>query len=131
MILRAARIGLAIGVAGLIPVAVAQRGGAGAPPSTGTTNPGGGNTTPNPGIPSNIPGNNNPNQNPNNNPNINRFPDQTRPIFLSGKVMLDDGTPPPEQVTIEKICNGSARAQGYTDSKGRFQFQLGQTQGVM
>ncbi|MCX6597195.1 MAG: tetratricopeptide repeat protein [Acidobacteria bacterium] len=49
------------------------------------------------------------------------------PVFLSGKVMLDDGTPPPEPVTIERICNGgSPRPEGYTDSKGRFSIQLGQ-----
>jgi tetratricopeptide (TPR) repeat protein len=54
-----------------------------------------------------------------------------RPIFLSGKVMLEDGTPPPDPVTIERICNGNARAEAYTDSKGRFSFQLGQNMAVM
>jgi tetratricopeptide (TPR) repeat protein len=50
---------------------------------------------------------------------------------LSGKVMLDDGNPPPDPVTIERICNGAPRAQGYTDQKGRFGFQIGQTSEVM
>jgi len=49
-----------------------------------------------------------------------------RPIFLSGKVVLEDGTPPPEPATIERVCNGVTRPEGYTDSKGRFSFQLGQ-----
>jgi len=40
--------------------------------------------------------------------------------------MLEDGTPPPEQVTIERVCTGHIRPEGYTDSKGRFSFQLGQ-----
>ncbi|HTM49022.1 MAG TPA: tetratricopeptide repeat protein [Bryobacteraceae bacterium] len=62
---------------------------------------------------------------------MNRFPEQPRPIFLSGKVMLDDGTPPPDSVVIERVCNGNPRAEAYTDSKGRFSFQLGQNQGVM
>jgi tetratricopeptide (TPR) repeat protein len=53
-----------------------------------------------------------------------------RPIFLSGKVVMDDGTPPPEPVSIERVCNGVARTEQYTDSKGRFNFQLGQNQGV-
>jgi len=54
------------------------------------------------------------------------------PIFLSGKVMLDSGTPPPESVTIERVCNGTPRAEAYTDSKGRFSFQLGaNNNGVM
>ncbi|MFN7934620.1 MAG: tetratricopeptide repeat protein [Bryobacteraceae bacterium] len=60
------------------------------------------------------------------------FPDQMqRPLFLSGKVVLDDGTPPPEPVVIERICNGNPRPEGYTDSKGRFSFQLGQNNQVM
>jgi tetratricopeptide (TPR) repeat protein len=53
-----------------------------------------------------------------------------RPSYLSGKVQMDDGTAPPDPVVIERVCNGSPRAEGYTDSKGRFSFQLGQNQGV-
>jgi tetratricopeptide (TPR) repeat protein len=52
------------------------------------------------------------------------------PIFLSGKVVLEDGTPPPESVVIERVCNGTPRPEAYTDSKGRFSFQLGQNQHV-
>ncbi|HWQ52874.1 MAG TPA: tetratricopeptide repeat protein [Bryobacteraceae bacterium] len=60
------------------------------------------------------------------------FPDQgPRPIFLSGKVMLEDGTAPPDSVVIERVCNGVARPEGYTDSKGRFSFQLGQNSSMM
>lgn len=61
------------------------------------------------------------------------MPTQTMPqmempqvMFLSGKVMLDDGTPPTEPVTIERVCSGQPRPEGYTDAKGRFSFQLGQ-----
>jgi Flp pilus assembly protein TadD len=62
----------------------------------------------------------------------NRFPEiQRQNIFLSGKVMLDDGTPPPEPLLIERVCNGAVRPEGYTDSKGRFSFQLGQNSNVM
>jgi hypothetical protein len=122
--------GVAVAVAGLISPAFGQRGVPGGATTPTTASPGIGTNTPNTGTPGNYPGNI-PGQNPNTtNPN-NRFPDQTRPIYLSGKVMLDDGTPPPGPVTIERICNGNARAQGYTDSKGRFSFQLGQTQGIM
>jgi tetratricopeptide (TPR) repeat protein len=61
-----------------------------------------------------------------------QFPEtMQRPIFLSGKVVLDDGTPPPDNVVIERVCNGIARPEGYTDSKGRFSFQLGQNQHMM
>ena len=53
-------------------------------------------------------------------------PSDQRPIFISGKVMLIDGTPPSEPVKIERVCNGSARVEARTDNKGRFSFQLGQ-----
>lgn len=56
---------------------------------------------------------------------------QQRTFFFSGKVMLDDGTPPPDQVVIERVCNGVARPEAYTDSKGRFQFQMGQNTAMM
>jgi Flp pilus assembly protein TadD len=62
-----------------------------------------------------------------------QFPDlqQQRVFFFSGKVVLDDGTPPPDQVVIERVCNGIARPEGYTDTKGRFSFQLGQNTAMM
>lgn len=57
--------------------------------------------------------------------------DLNRGMFLSGKVIMDDGTPPPEPVRIERLCSGgAARAEAYTDSKGRFSFQMGQTGGI-
>ena len=59
------------------------------------------------------------------------FPEMQRPIYLSGKVVMEDGTPPPEPVTMERVCNGIARPEGYTDSKGRFSFELGRNMGVM
>jgi len=54
-----------------------------------------------------------------------------RPIFLSGRVMMEDGTPPPESVVIERVCNGLPRPEAYTDSRGRFSFQLGQNTSMM
>ena len=63
----------------------------------------------------------------------NRFPDmqQNRPIFLSGKVILEDGTPPPDSVTIERLCNGQVRPEGYTNSKGHFSIELGRNTAMM
>jgi tetratricopeptide (TPR) repeat protein len=52
------------------------------------------------------------------------------PIFLTGRVALEDGSPPPEPVTIERICGSSARAEGYTDSRGNFGIELGNENGV-
>lgn len=50
---------------------------------------------------------------------------ERRPVFLSGKVVLDDGTTPAERVSIERVCNGLARRETYTDSQGQFSMQLG------
>jgi tetratricopeptide (TPR) repeat protein len=39
--------------------------------------------------------------------------------------VLADGTPPADPVAIERDCWGQRRPETYTDSKGRFSFQLG------
>ena len=46
-------------------------------------------------------------------------------IFLSGKVVMPDGTPPGEPVVIERVCNGRSRPETHTDQKGHFSFQFG------
>src|SRR6266571_9012660 len=48
-----------------------------------------------------------PNRDTTTNPNQNTRPQQTmtQPIFLSGRVMLEDGTVPGGQVVIETVCN--------------------------
>lgn len=47
------------------------------------------------------------------------------PIMVSGRVMLEDGAAPADSVVIERVCNGNARAEGYTDTRGYFVLQLG------
>ncbi|HXA63867.1 MAG TPA: hypothetical protein VNV82_01885 [Bryobacteraceae bacterium] len=47
-----------------------------------------------------------------------------RPVLLTGKVVMEDGTPPPEPVTIQLICRATPRSIGYTDSKGGFAVDL-------
>ena len=47
-----------------------------------------------------------------------------QPIFISGRVMMEDGTPA-TNVVIERVCSGSAKGEGYTDSRGYFSIQLG------
>jgi Tfp pilus assembly protein PilF len=49
----------------------------------------------------------------------------TKPLFISGKVMLEGGGALPEPVPIERVCNGTVRREGYADIKGQFEFQLG------
>jgi hypothetical protein len=108
--------GLAIGIAISFQVVWAQKTG-GPPPSSGgnTTGPGTGHFPPN----------------PNGQPTGPVTGSLNGSIYLIGTVMLDDGTPPSEPVTIERVCNGSPRAQAYTDRKGRFSFQIGQTSTVV
>jgi len=53
------------------------------------------------------------------------------PVPITGRVMLDDGGPPPETVVIERVCSGVARAEGYTDQKGYFSIDLGMNQAVV
>jgi len=54
-------------------------------------------------------------------------PDQTPQgrIFLSGKVVLDDGTPLTEPAAIQTICKGQRRTETHTDSHGSFSFEFG------
>ena len=46
-------------------------------------------------------------------------------MFLTGRVLLEDGFPPPEPVTVEMVCRGSVRQQAFTFGEGSFSFQLG------
>jgi tetratricopeptide (TPR) repeat protein len=57
--------------------------------------------------------------------------DIQRPMYLSGKVVVDDGLPPPDPVTMLLVCNGRERPQGYTDSKGRFSISLGTNNAIL
>jgi cytochrome c-type biogenesis protein CcmH/NrfG len=54
-----------------------------------------------------------------------------RPVFLSGRVLMADGAPPPEPVTIELVCQSNPRPYGYTDMKGRFSITLGDPRGAV
>ena len=47
-----------------------------------------------------------------------------RPLFLSGKVVLDDGEPPAESTQVELICQGTTIQQVYTSGGGSFSFQI-------
>jgi len=110
----------------------ARGGGAPAPPSTGaggTTGGGAGNTGGatggTGGRTTTLPTTPAPSTTPTQPVNI------PQPIFVSGRVMLEDGTPPPESVTIETVCNGTPHSEGYTDTKGYFSLELGSRNGVI
>jgi tetratricopeptide (TPR) repeat protein len=103
--------GLALAVTLSIPAALAQSQGGmtGSPSGTGLSRPNPNTTTP--GATQTIPG------------MTNNVP---RPLFLSGKVMMDDGTAPSEPVLVELGCRLSHVPLGYTDSHGRFSIELSQ-----
>jgi len=114
----------------------ATGGGPGAGTGGATAPTPGGNTGPLPGGTVGLPGNNPRNTN-SPFPNERQTPDfnqmQNRPIYLSGKVRMEDGSVPPESVTIERVCMGRGNPvpEAYTDSRGGFGFQVGQRAGMM
>lgn len=57
--------------------------------------------------------------------NQDRFANQARPLYLNGRVVTSDGLPPAEPVVIQRVCTGTTYPEGYTDTKGRFSFQVG------
>jgi tetratricopeptide (TPR) repeat protein len=46
-----------------------------------------------------------------------------RPVYISGKVTIDDGSASVQNVTIERVCGAIAKTVAYTDSSGRFNFR--------
>src|SRR6266404_3555409 len=97
---------LALAMGLLVPPAFAQKPPAPAPPPPASTNPG--RTT----VPS---------------------PLGSQPIeppgdfvmFLRGRVATDDGTPVPNDVLVERVCNARVRQQVYAAPHGDFSMQLG------
>ncbi|HKW26856.1 MAG TPA: tetratricopeptide repeat protein [Terriglobales bacterium] len=57
-----------------------------------------------------------------NNPSLSTTP---MPLFLSGKVRIDDGSELTDAATIESMCNGDRHFEAYTDRKGNFSFEFG------
>ncbi len=53
------------------------------------------------------------------------------PLFLSGKVIMEDGTPPPDAVMIQLVCHTTPRSIGRTDSKGSFSIDLNNRAAIM
>jgi tetratricopeptide (TPR) repeat protein len=48
-----------------------------------------------------------------------------QPLFISGRIILDDGSAPEQIAAIESVCIHHSRVEGYTTSRGQFQFRLG------
>jgi Tetratricopeptide repeat len=51
-----------------------------------------------------------------------------RAVFIAGKVMISGTSGVPDHILIERVCNGTVRREGYTDSHGEFQFEVGRNQ---
>lgn len=115
---------LALPAAVTVQQAVAQHGTSSPPPTSGT--PGTGTSTPGAttGVGSTT------NSGPYSNSSIYNNPNLSRPIFLSGRVVLDDGNKPSSDIAIQRVCNGNPHTETHTDSKGRFSFQFGVDQGA-
>jgi Tfp pilus assembly protein PilF len=47
------------------------------------------------------------------------------PVYVTGSVILEGGSAPPEPIPIQRVCGGLLHREGYTDAKGQFQFELG------
>ena len=95
---------LALALAFLVPVALAQK-----PPSP----------SPPPSTPPGRPGNSAP---------LGSQPVQPREdlvMFLLGRVATSDGTPVPNDVLVERVCNARVHQQVHATSRGEFSMQMG------
>ena len=50
-------------------------------------------------------------------------------MYLSGKVVMEDGTPPPDPVAIQIVCRSNPRTVAYTDRKGNFSVDVNDRNG--
>jgi len=101
-------------------------GGTGSTGATGTT----GGTIGTGSIGTPTTGRTNTNTNNTNTNTTSTTPAYQQPLFVSGRVVLEDGTPPSQPAVIERICLGNPHAEGYTDTHGYFMIQLGNEAGV-
>jgi tetratricopeptide (TPR) repeat protein len=46
-------------------------------------------------------------------------------VFLSGKVVVDDGSRLTEPASVQTVCRGQKHTEAHTDSHGGFSFQIG------
>ena len=53
-----------------------------------------------------------------------------QPIFVSGRVLLEDGTTASGQVVIERVCQNRVFRESYADNRGYFSFMIGQNVGI-
>jgi len=49
------------------------------------------------------------------------------PVLLTGRVLLENGSPPPRPAKIERVCNSIPHSEGFTDAQGYFGIHFGST----
>jgi tetratricopeptide (TPR) repeat protein len=103
---------LAVAIAVLAPVTLAQKPPAPPPPSSPPTS--------NPGRPANSPF-------PNSVPGQ---PSTDLVMFLQGRVATSDSSPVPNDMKVERVCNNKVRQQVYASPNGSFSMQLGANSGA-
>jgi hypothetical protein len=57
--------------------------------------------------------------------------DAQMPVFLSGRVVMDDGAAPETSIAIQRVCGGSPGTVAWTDGNGGFSFQWGRSSAIM
>jgi len=67
----------------------------------------------------------NTNTNTNTNTSPSPAPPPSQPIYITGRVMTEDGSELPQNIAIERVCGNIAHIQGYADPKGYFSVQVG------
>jgi Ca-activated chloride channel homolog len=50
--------------------------------------------------------------------------------YLSGRVEMEDGSPPPKPAGIERVCDGGTKVETLTDRQGRFVMQRVESGGI-
>jgi len=51
-------------------------------------------------------------------------------VFITGKVVVDDGSELPEPAAVQTVCHGQKHTESYTDSRGGFSFEIGHTNNI-
>jgi hypothetical protein len=52
---------------------------------------------------------------------------QENAIVLSGTVMLNDSSPPPTSVLVQRFCRGHIESESWSDSQGHYSFKVGRS----
>ncbi len=100
-------VGLALTTGLLVPAALAQKPPAPAPAPPPSSGPSSGPVNPPPPI------------------SQPRQPPEDLVLYLIGRVAMDDGSPVPHDLVVERVCDGRVRQQVHASPRGDFSMQMG------